>query len=70
MKVYGKYLVKAYVDENESHRVAASFMTMNEAKTALDMAFQRIGENLWKDRFEMSIAQKFYITKNTKEWKF
>ena len=65
MKVLGKYLVKAYVTGSDRPRIAASFMTRTDAKAALDRCMEKISENLWKD----SLDQKFYIEKNTKEYK-
>lgn len=65
MKVYGKYLVKAYVIDGEQPRIASTFMTYKEAEEALNRCMKRESENLWKDSFN----QKFYIEKNTKEYK-
>ena len=69
MKVYGKYLVKAYVFESDRPRIAATFNTFREAKQSLDRCFKRINENLWVDNLGPETGNKFFIEKNTKEYK-
>lgn len=69
MKVYGKYLVMAYHEGFKERRIASTFMTKREAIEALNRCFgktgKRINDNLWED----SLGQRFYVEKNTKEYK-
>lgn len=64
MKVYGKWLVMGTV--NGHKRIASSFMTKKDAIETLEICgFKRLENNLWED----SLGQKFFIEKNTKEWR-
>ena len=64
MKVYGKWLVKAYVLTTDTPRIASTFNTRKECTDRLDTCFKKVHENLWED----SLGQRFYIEKNTNEY--
>ena len=64
MKVFGKYLVKARVNGN-TRLAHPGFNTKKDAVERLNECFERISDNLWKDRH----GQEFFIEKNTVEYR-
>jgi len=52
-----KWLVKAYVDNHSVTRIAAAFENKLTAEKLLNRGFNKISDNLWKDK----LGQKFYI---------
>lgn len=64
MKVYGKYLVMGTV--NGKAGIISHARTKKDAIINLSLAgMKRISDNLWED----SASNKFFIEKNTKEYK-
>ena len=64
MKTFGKYLVMTNID-GKAKQAHPGFKTRKDAVATLDMTFEKISDNLWKD----SKGQEFWIEKNTKEYK-
>ena len=67
MKVYGKWLVKAYGENVKVQGgVVSSFMTKKEAIDALDALMTPLNDGTWKSAESKAI---FKIEKNTKEYR-
>jgi hypothetical protein len=65
MKVFGKWLVMGMIDNKA--QIVASFTTKKETVKALGVSgFKRLEANLWEDSKE----NKFFIKKNTKEYRW
>ena len=67
MKVFGKWLVKAYGENIKVQGgVVGSFMTKKEAINSLDALMTPLNDGTWKSADSKAI---FKIEKNTKEYK-
>jgi hypothetical protein len=65
MKVLDKWLVMRII--NNKAQIVASFRTNKDAVEALELAgFKRLETNLWEDSKE----NKYFIKKNTKEYRW
>lgn len=58
-----KYLVIAYTEGFEDHRIAALFETKKEAIATLNRCIGKNGRRLDKNLWEDSLGQRFYIEK-------